>query len=255
MPHDLANRGDKRPSPLGTSLLVGLRALDPWLQRSLLLSRPLQNMPQLQNLPTPPTSTPFLSRLLSTPASALSLDPFSSIIWAMSVGSALKQIYWVLGLSYESLSPVPAVIISAFNTVHNSLNTLLFTARAANPTWHPYCLYTGALLFTSGILIETSAEIQRRNFKAQPENKGKAYSGGLFGVARNPNYAGYVLWRSGFALAGGGWIWGALLAAFFARDFTTRAIPILEEYCRGRYKDQWVKIEKEVPWRLCPGVY
>ena len=67
-----------------------------------------------------------------------------------------------------------------------------------------------------------------------PANKGKIYSGGLFGLSRHINYFGYTLWRSGYALAAGGWIWGSIVAGFFTYDFTQRAIPVLTEYMEER---------------------
>jgi steroid 5-alpha reductase family enzyme len=152
--------------------------------------------------------------------------------------------------------PSGAIFIALFNTINNTLNTLAFTIAAANPTYlSPYSIYIGAALYTIGILVETISEVQRKRFKDKPENKGKAYAGGLFSLARNINYGGYTLWRSGMALAAGGPIWGSLVFAFFTWDFSTRAIPVLEEYCRNKYGEQYKRIEKEVPYRLFPGIY
>ena len=78
------------------------------------------------------------------------------------------------------------------------------------------------------------SEIQRKVFKDKPENKGKPYGGGLFGLATNINYGGYTLWRAGYAVAAAGLPWGALVGAFFFYDFTTRAIPALDQYCTDR---------------------
>jgi hypothetical protein len=122
----------------------------------------------------------------------------------MSVGSAVKQIYWILVTGKEPMYPRGALIISLFNTVNNSLNTLLFTLASSNPTWSPLSFYAGAALYTIGILVEPIAETQQKIFKDAPENKGKTYSGGLFGLARNINYRAYTLWRGGMALATGG---------------------------------------------------
>jgi steroid 5-alpha reductase family enzyme len=152
--------------------------------------------------------------------------------------------------------PRGAIIIALFNTITNTLNTLAFTIAATNPTYlSPYSLYIGAALYTVGILVEATSEVQRKRFKDKPENKGKPYAGGLFSLARNINYGGFALWRSGMALAAGGPVWGSLSFAFYTWDFSTRAIPILEEYCRKKYGEQYKRIEKEVPYRLFPGIY
>ena len=152
---------------------------------------------------------------------------------------------------------VPGAIgIALFNTVNNSLNTLIFTLASSNPTYiSPSSIYFGAALYTVGILVEPISEVQRKLFKDKPENKGKPYGGGLFSLARNINYGAYTLWRSGMAFAAGGPVWGSLTFAFFAWDFANRAIPVLEEYCRAKYKDDYGRIEKEVPYRMFPGVY
>jgi protein-S-isoprenylcysteine O-methyltransferase Ste14 len=57
------------------------------------------------------------------------------------------------------------------------------------------------------------------------------------------------------AFAAGGPVWGSLVFAFFTWDFTIRAIPALEEYCRNKYGEQYKRIEEEVPYRLFPGIY
>ena len=150
----------------------------------------------------------------------------------------------------------PAIAICIFNTVNNSLNTLLFTLAGSNPTYvSPYSFYVGAALYTVGILVEPLAEVQRKIFKDKPENKGKPYAGGLFSLARNINYGAYTIWRTGFALACGGPVWAGLAGLAFSYDFATRAIPVLESYCEDKYKEDYKRIEKDVPYRLFPGIY
>src|ERR1700728_4920700 len=152
--------------------------------------------------------------------------------------------------------PSAAIFIALFNTINNTLNTVSFTIAAANPTYlSPYSMYIGAALYTIGILVETHSEIQREYFKNRPENKGRLFASGLFSLARHINYGGYVLWRAGMALAAGGPVWGSLTFAFFTWDFSTRAVPVLEEYCREKYGEQYKRFEKEVPYRLFPGIY
>lgn len=46
------------------------------------------------------------------------------------------------------------------------------------------------------------------------------------------------MWRAGYAMAGGGYGMGVLVAAFWAWDFSKRAIPVLSEYCEKRYGAQ-----------------
>jgi hypothetical protein len=81
MPNDLVNRGVRgsdASTPLGSTIFIGLRALDPLLQRMILQSNPL-------SLQTGASSGGDLIR-----TAGLNLTPFQTVIWAMSVGSALK---------------------------------------------------------------------------------------------------------------------------------------------------------------------
>ena len=256
---DLIPRGIRGPSPLGTSTFIALRAVEPLVQRAILLTSPLTTtiLPRLGfSIPAAPpahylaTSTPLITTL------NLNLTPFQTLLFLMSVAAAAKQIFWILFTSKEKMRAGGAAVIAAFNLVNNAINTLLFTVAAANPTYStPASMYVGVALFTLGIVVEPLAEVQRSRFKDDPRNAGKPYAGGLFGFARNINYAAYTVWRTGFALAGGGPVWAPLVASFFVWDFSTRAVPTLEEYCRKRYGVQWAEVERKVPYKLFPGIY
>ena len=246
------SRGRREPTPLGTTIFCTLRLLDPFLQRLILLSSPLVALaPNLgKSAAAPPTSGgPIVT-------ARLGLTAIQTTIWAMTVGSAAKQIFWVLVTSNEPMYLTGAIFIPIFNTANNSLNTLLFTVAGWNPTFvSPSSVYIGAALYTIGILVEPIAEVQRKMFKDKLENQGKMYTAGLFNYARNINYGAYTCWRAGFALAAGGPVWGALVAIFFMWDFANRAIPDLEDYCKKKYGEQYKRVEKDVPYRLFPAIY
>ncbi|PVH97330.1 hypothetical protein DM02DRAFT_616545 [Periconia macrospinosa] len=177
----------------------------------------------------------------------------------MAIGSAVKQNLWVTLLSGEPMAAHNAVTVGVFNTVFNSISSYAFLARATSAsmesTFPQPALLAGGALYVTGILTELVAEVQRKRFKADPKNKGKVYSGGLWRFARHINYGGYSIWRAGYALAGGGWGLGALVGAFFFWDFSSRAVPILTEYCQKRYGQAWEDFEKQTPYRLIPGIY
>jgi steroid 5-alpha reductase family enzyme len=86
------------------------------------------------------------------------------------------------------------------------------------------------LSYILGMTPEATSEIQRKRFKDDPENAGKHYTAGLYGLARHINYGGYGLMRDGYALAAGGWIWGSIMGALFMADFATRGVPVLDDY-------------------------
>lgn len=64
-----------------------------------------------------------------------------------------------------------------------------------------------------------------------------------------------MVWRSAFAIAGGGVAWGAIVAAFFAFDFCSRSIPALDIYFTKKYGVQWEGVKKKVPYAFAPGIY
>lgn len=252
-PRDLVRgRGERGSSPVGTSIFVGLRLLDGFvLQRALQLWDPMPGLLSRFGI------TSKISPAGGLPVQILNqtLTPFQAVIWAMSIGSAVKQSIWILGVSKEPMYADGAVMISIFNTLVNSLNTLAFGLAGNNSTWSETGLYASITLYAAGILIELVAEIQRKRFKDDPKNAGKAYSGGLFAYARSINYFGYTIWRGAFALAGGGVIWGSLITAVLAWDFCNRAIPVMDEYCSKRYGEQWRAVKRRVPYAFCPGLY
>lgn len=249
---DLVKRGQYGSSPLATTVFVGLRALDGLIiQRALQVLNPLPALLVKLGFDAPP---PAPSGGLPLAMSDHALTPFQAIVWGMSVATSVKHIVWMLYTSKEQMDVSAAVLICVFNTVLNSMNTMAFSLAAVNPTWSSRVLYASIPIFATGLVVETYAEFQRKWFKDDPKNKGKPFSGGLFAYARSINYFGYTLWRGAMAMATGGPVWGAFVAGFFSYDFTSRAIPMMDEYCSKRYGAQWEQVKKKVPYGFCPGV-
>lgn len=235
--NELIQRGVKQPNALGTGLFVGLRSFDISLQYGILARGLGASSLHKVGFKTLDQGPPIVTglRLLDN----LGLSPYRLILFGMGVGSAIKQIYWLLGISQEEFLPASAVVVSIFNTVFNSLNSVLFigqlTSASANGEHFPQTpLIAGSALYAVGILTETFSEWQRKQFKNDSANKGKVYNGGLFSLARHINYGGYTLWRTGYALACGGWTWGAMTAGFFTYNFISGGIPELDLYCSER---------------------
>ena len=241
-PNDLITRGSYTPTPLGRALFVGLRAIDPLIQYSILSHHAgISWIPGTFGGALLPT---IGTKSLLDPAGTLSsLPPYQSVLLCMSVGSMLKQNYWLLAVSRDEMPARSALLIALLNTVFNGLNSslALWTFTSVNPNAStlselfrsPY-VAIGLALYLIGILTETISEIQRRNFKLDGRNKGKPYAGGLFSLARHINYTGYSLWRAGFALVAAGPAWAVVIGGFLVYDFSTRSIPILDRYCSGR---------------------
>jgi steroid 5-alpha reductase family enzyme len=66
----------------------------------------------------------------------------------------------------------------------------------------------GIALFAFGLIFETVGDLQLKDFKAHPENRGRVLDTGLWRYTRHPNYFGeFCVWWGFFliALAAGGW--------------------------------------------------
>lgn len=236
--NDMILRGVKQGNALGTGLFLGLRSLDPFLQYGILAQGVGSRLIHFLGGETLAQGPPVITNTL---LDRLALSPYRLIILAMAVGSAVKQNYWLVGISQEEFPASSAITVSIFNTVFNSINTLLFTcsltSASVNGEHFPQTpLMVGSALYALGIFTETFSEWQRKQFKDDRANKGKVYEGGLFGLARHINYTGYVLWRAGYAMASGGWIWGAVVGSFFFYNFASSGIPELSLYCEERVR-------------------
>lgn len=245
MPVDLINRGEKKAAFWGTTTFVGLRVIDPFIQHSILargsgtaLIEALGSATIAMG-PTSNTGSAFIDNL--------GLSPYRLILFGMTTAASVKQILWKLFIGEEYMSPGASALVGVYNTLFNAANNLLFICRATSagygrgegPNWEGWPgkpLAVGSAMFVVGMLWETIAEVQRKVSKRNPENAGKPYTKGLFALSRHPNYAGYTLWRTGYAIACGGWIWGALSGGWFFYDFATRGVPVLEEYCETRVR-------------------
>ncbi|KAK6440256.1 hypothetical protein LTR95_003521 [Oleoguttula sp. CCFEE 5521] len=257
----------KGPSAAGTFLFVALRAIDLpfqyWLLSSGAGSRSLATI----GLSSPSASAPLpTTGVLGQISSATGLSPYHALIMVLVTGSAAKQIYWKLEICDTVMPPGFSVGVAAYNTILNSLNTLFsLSSLSQDPSALlsqplslssvPPTLAVGVPLYAVGLFWEWYSEIQRKAFKVDPKNKGKPYSDGLFGLARNINYGGYTLWRTGYSLISAGWAWGAVQSAFLAGDFTQRGIPSLDAYCEKRYGAQWDEVRRKVPYKLIPYIY
>lgn len=229
----------KGPSPLGTSLWVGLRAADTALQYSILQQGWGSSLVTSLGGSAVSFATP------RDPSLAYwGLPPYPAIIVGLAAGASFKHVVWQLGISEQEMTPKGAVLISLFNTVLNTANTLfsIWSFSSAAPrlstqsssisdviTSSPMVMI-GLGMYTVGITTELVSELQRKAFKAKPENEGKPYGGGLWSLATNINYGGYNLWRAGAAVTAAGPMWGILVGGWFFYDFTRRAIPVLDQY-------------------------
>jgi hypothetical protein len=181
---------------------------------------------------------------VDSPAVALGLPLKSMVILSMAIGSSIKQNYALAFLSEQEMPFGGVVRIPVFNTVFNSVNSIMSLTTAANAfapllstkndSGFSPLLAIASVAYLIGLLTEVISEQQRKAFKNDLKNAGKPFSGGLFGLVRHINYGAYTLWRESYALASGGWMWGIFVGDFFAKDFMDRGVPVLDEYCTKR---------------------
>lgn len=233
---DFFNRNEKGRDWAGVAIFIAGRLVDPFLQYAILangLANPLVEKLGGTVLPAGP---PLLT---NTFIDRVGLSPYRAILLGMSIGSMLKSNFHLAVIMQEKITPAKSVMAGAGNTVFNSLNTIFFicsqTSASVNGEPFPQTPFiAGLTLYTVGLFLEWYSEWQRHVFKQKPESKGKVYTGGLFGLSRHINYFGYTMWRTGYAIAGGGWALGAVQAALFTYQFTQDAIPNLQQYLEER---------------------
>jgi len=239
---DLVSR-TKGPSPFGTGVFVVLRSLDPLLQHAIMTRGLGSSLIHRCGASTIP---------LAATTNVLGLAPHQMIMFSMTAASTIAETFWLYYISQEEMPPEQAAFIAMFHSISNSLNTLMSMCALTSAIdrygdWksllHSPPVVFGTALYIGGILVQTISEIQRRRFKENPANKGKPYGGGLFSLASHINYGGFTAWRTGYAMASGGWAFAALSSAWFIYDFSARAIPSLEAYCEQKVSrlSMWIR--------------
>lgn len=98
-------------------------------------------------------------------------------------------------------------------------------------------------VFLLGSVLNTGSEMQRKRFKADPGNRGRLYTGGLFRLARHINYFGDALWVGAWAFVTRNPM-AALVPVALSLGFVFAFIPSLSKYLRSRYGEQYEEWEK-----------
>lgn len=228
-------RGDKNQDPVSIAMFALGRSLSPIIQYEILAKG-------YGNWLISKLGGSVLAQgpaLVTATGSTLGLSPYRTILLSMAAAAALKQSIHGSLIMQERMSRLFAVEVSVFNAAFDTINTLLFscaqTSASNNGEHFPQTpLLIGSSLFVVGITFELLSEIQRLRFKKDPANKGKVYQDGLFSLSRHINYFGYTLWRTGYAMAAGGYIWSAVTGAFFAYNFVSASIPELQTYLENK---------------------
>ncbi|RJE18770.1 hypothetical protein PHISCL_08884, partial [Aspergillus sclerotialis] len=230
------DRHAKGSSPLGSATFVALRILDPILQYAI-LSPDYALGDRLVRLSG---GTPLASE---SSAVSLGLSPWRLTLLGMSLLGSVKGIFYLVYVSEMKMPLVTGFVVGLFKAFSTTANSLLFCATATSAAstyapdpstgWHPI-LSIAWTVYVVGIGVETYAELQRRAFKKDRRNRRKAYTAGLFRLARHINYGGYTLWKAAVGLTAAGWWWSGLTLVWLMAEFRRRGIPGLDAYCQER---------------------
>ena len=102
----------------------------------------------------------------------------------------------------------------------------------------------GFVVWAVGFGIEILADNQKSRFNADPANKGKFISIGLWAKSRHPNYFGEILLWIGVAIVAvpalQGWQWVALISPVFVALLLTKVsgVPLLEKKSDSKWGGQ-----------------
>jgi steroid 5-alpha reductase family enzyme len=129
--------------------------------------------------------------------------------WKYFILRSYFQVFMLQGLMMLIISlPVLAVYNSGFE------GKIVFTI-------------IGSLIFISGFLTETLADYQLKQFRNNPENKGRIIKSGLWKYSRHPNYFGEAL------LWWGLWIISLPVTLWYITILSPIVITILLRYVSG----------------------
>lgn len=104
-----------------------------------------------------------------------------------------------------------------------------------------------------GSYLNTASEVQRKWWKADPANKGKCYTEGLFRYSMHINFFGDSVSFTGWALITGV-LWSLAVPLFMTVAFIFYHIPALDRYLEGRYGDLFREYAKRTK-KFMPFVY
>ncbi len=217
-------------------------------------------------------SVTVMAVLLSPQADARSLLLLALVvIWAARLGTFLFRRIRKAGKDarFDGIKPSFLRFLLAWTVQGLWVSLTLATALAAITTIARQALgpfaVLGTLTWALGLAFEAAADAQKSRFRADPGNKGRFISTGLWARSRHPNYFGEIVLWIGVAVIAlpvlRGWQWVSLISPVFVIVLLTRisGVPLLEKRADEKwggqedyeaYKDRTPVL---VPWpRLFP---
>ena len=111
----------------------------------------------------------------------------------------------------------------------------------------------GIFLYLSGSYINTHSEYYRHVWKLKEENKGRLYTGRLFGFAMHINYFGDIVLFTGLALVTHS-LSMLIIPLVMTINFIFNIIPSLDRYLEEKYKEDFLNYSKNTK-KLIPKIY
>ncbi|WP_185275862.1 methyltransferase family protein [Leifsonia shinshuensis] len=155
------------------------------------------------------------------------------------VGCSLVYVLRVIVTTYVTVQrpvgyPEAALVGGWMLVIHVTMGLVAMHVPGPLDGW----TILGIALYVFGSWMNTFSELQRRAWKARPENRGHLYTRGLFAWCRHPNYLGDTLLFTGFAAITGSWV-ALVIPAIMAVGFVFAAVPALDRRLRAHYGDEF----------------
>lgn len=111
----------------------------------------------------------------------------------------------------------------------------------------------GIFLFIAGSILNTGGEVLRNQWKKNPENKGKIYTGGFFTYSRHINYFGDLLWVTAYALITRNWYAVSIPIILFC-FFAFYNAPKLDKHLKEKYGKDYDEYARKTKM-IIPFIY
>ncbi len=171
------------------------------------------------------------------------------IIWALRLGSFLFMRIHADGkdIRFDEIKVNPMRFLVAwtlqgtwvFLTSASALAIITSSARLPLDIF----AYVGMAIWVFGFTIEVIADRQKKQFRNNPDNKGKFINVGLWSWSRHPNYFGEITLWTGITIMSlpllSGWQWVTLISPIFVILLLTKisGIPTLQRTAKKRWGD------------------
>ena len=168
-------------------------------------------------------------------------------IWALRLGSFLFTRVMREGHDgrFKTILPEPRVLLMTWSlqALWVTINASAAIAVLSAGTQVPLGIWAviGGLMWFTGFAIEVTADTQKSKFRADPANKDRFITAGLWSWSRHPNYFGEILLWAGVAVAAvpvlSGWQYLFLGAPLFTLFLMTKVsgVDMLERRADKRW--------------------